>query len=81
MKILGNILGFLLGLALMAVVGFYGYLTAKRFVALFARLDFTVALVTAIATVTVLLAAKAGKSIFAPTRPEPTSSSSVYGRR
>jgi len=56
-QILGNILGVVLALALTAAIGFYGYIAAKRFVALFARLDFTVAMVTATATVTVLLAA------------------------
>jgi hypothetical protein len=57
MKILGNILGTLLALALLAALGFYGFLTAKRAVVLFARLDFTVALVTATASVAILLAA------------------------
>jgi hypothetical protein len=57
MKTIGNILGTLLALAAVAALGFYGYLAAKRFVALFARLDFTVALVTATASVAVLLAA------------------------
>ncbi|MGZ7051738.1 MAG: hypothetical protein ACXVJ0_06765 [Candidatus Angelobacter sp.] len=56
-KVLGNILGALLALALTAALGFYGYLAAKRFVALFARLDFPVAMVTATAAAAVLLAA------------------------
>jgi hypothetical protein len=56
MKILGNILGALLALALTIALGYYGYITAKRFVVLFARLDFSVAMVTATATVVVLLA-------------------------
>ena len=55
--ILGNILGALLALALTAALGYYGYRTAKRFVVLFSRLDFTVAMVTATATVAILLAA------------------------
>src|SRR6476646_5909184 len=55
--ILGNIFGALLALALTAALGYYGYIAAKRFVVLFARLDFTVAMVTATATVAVLLAA------------------------
>ncbi|MCU1255834.1 MAG: hypothetical protein JWM83_2133 [Candidatus Angelobacter sp.] len=55
--ILGNILGVVLALALAAALGFYGYLAAKRFVVFFARLDFTVAMVTAIATLALLLAA------------------------
>jgi hypothetical protein len=54
---LGNIFGALLALALTAALGYYGYIAAKRFVALFARLDFTVAMVTATATVVLLLAA------------------------
>jgi hypothetical protein len=57
MKTIGNIFGTLLALALTAALGFYGYLAAKRFVVFFARLDFTVAMVTATASVTVLLAA------------------------
>ena len=56
MKTLGSILGALLGLACTAVVGFYGYIAAKRFVVLFARLDFPVAMVTATACTTLLLA-------------------------
>jgi hypothetical protein len=56
MKILGNIVGTLLALALIATLGFGGYLSAKRYVTLFARLDFTVALVTATAVVVVFLA-------------------------
>jgi len=55
--ILGNIFGALLALALTAALGYYGYIAAKRFVVLFARLDFTVAMVTATATVALLLAA------------------------
>jgi hypothetical protein len=55
--VLGNILGVSLALALTAAIGFYGYLAAKRFVALFARLDFPVAMVTATATVALLLSA------------------------
>ncbi|MGZ4843623.1 MAG: hypothetical protein ACXV7C_02885 [Candidatus Angelobacter sp.] len=55
--VLGNIVGALLALALTAALGFYGYLAAKRFVALFARLDFPVAMVTATAAAAVLLAA------------------------
>ena len=55
--ILGNIFGALLALALTAAIGYYGYMAAKRFVVLFARPDFTVAMVTATATVAVLLAA------------------------
>ena len=56
-KVLGNILGVSLALALTAAIGFYGYLAAKRFVVFFARLDFTVAMVTATATVALLLSA------------------------
>lgn len=55
--VLGNILGVALALALTAALGYYGYFAAKRFVALFARLDFTVAMVTATATVAILLSA------------------------
>lgn len=55
--VLGNILGISLALALTAAIGFYGYLAAKRFVVLFARLDFPVAMVTATATVALLLSA------------------------
>jgi hypothetical protein len=55
--VLGNILGVSLALALTAAIGFYGYLAAKRFVVLFARLDFPVAMVTATATVALLLSA------------------------
>jgi predicted small integral membrane protein len=55
--VLGNILGVSLALALTAAIGFYGYLAAKRFVMLFARLDFPVAMVTATATVALLLSA------------------------
>src|SRR6266481_2120340 len=55
--VLGNILGVILALALTAALGYYGYIAAKRFVVLFARLDFPVAMVTATATVVVLLAA------------------------
>src|SRR6266481_9134939 len=55
--ILGNILGAALALALTAALGYYGYIAAKRFVVLFARLDFPVAMVTGTATVAVLLAA------------------------
>ncbi len=55
--VLGNILGVSLALALTAALGFYGYLAAKRFVVLFARLDFSVAMVTATATLALLLAA------------------------
>lgn len=55
--ILGNIFGALLALALTAALGYYGFIAAKRFAVLFARLDFTVAMVTATATVAVLLAA------------------------
>jgi hypothetical protein len=55
--VLGNILGVSLALALTAAIGFYGYLAAKRFVVLFARLDFPVAMVTATATVGLLLSA------------------------
>jgi hypothetical protein len=57
MKTIGNIFGTLLALALTAALGFYGYLAAKRFVVFFARLDFTVAMVTATATLALLLAA------------------------
>jgi hypothetical protein len=57
MQTIGRILGVLLALALTAAIGFYGYLAAKRFVVLFARLDFTVAMVTATAVVALLLAA------------------------
>jgi hypothetical protein len=56
-KVLGNIVGVLLALALTAALGYYGYFVAKRFVVLFARLDFPVAIVTATATVALLLAA------------------------
>lgn len=56
-KILGNILGASLALALTAALGFYGFIAAKRFVVLFSRLDFTVAMVTATATVALLLGA------------------------
>jgi|SRR5579859_1045618 len=55
--ILGNIFGALLALALTAALGYYGYIAAKRFVVLFARLDFPVAMVTATATIAMLLAA------------------------
>lgn len=55
--VLGNIFGALLALALTAALGYYGYMAAKRFAVLFARLDFTVAMVTATATMAVLLAA------------------------
>lgn len=55
--VLGNIFGALLALALTAALGYYGYFAAKRFVVLFARLDFPVAMVTATATVAILLAA------------------------
>ena len=55
--ILGNIFGALLALALTAALGYYGYIAAKRFAVLFARLDFTVAMVTATATMALLLAA------------------------
>jgi hypothetical protein len=55
--VLGNILGVSLALALTAAIGFYGYVAAKRFVVLFARLDFPVAMVTATATVALLLSA------------------------
>ncbi|HXA83759.1 MAG TPA: hypothetical protein VNZ47_01710 [Candidatus Dormibacteraeota bacterium] len=55
--VLGNIFGALLALALTAALGYYGYIAAKRLAVLFARLDFTVAMVTVTATVTVLLAA------------------------
>ena len=55
--VLGNIFGALLALALTAALGYYGYIAAKRFAVLFARLDFTVAMVTATASVAVLLAA------------------------
>lgn len=55
--ILGNIFGAVLALALTAALGYYGFIAAKRFAVLFARLDFTVAMVTATATVAVLLAA------------------------
>jgi len=57
MKTLGSIFGAVLALALTAAIGYYGYIAAKRFVVLFARLDFTVAMVTATATVALLLAA------------------------
>jgi hypothetical protein len=57
MKTLGSIFGALLALALSAALGYYGYIAARRFVVLFARLDFTVAMVTATATVALLLAA------------------------
>jgi K+-sensing histidine kinase KdpD len=56
-NVLGNIFGALLALALTAALGYYGYIAAKRFVVLFARLDFTVAMVTATATMALLLAA------------------------
>lgn len=55
--VLGNIFGALLALALTAALGYYGYFAAKHFVVLFARLDFPVAMVTATATVAILLAA------------------------
>lgn len=55
--ILGNIFGALLALALTAALGYYGYLAAKRFVVLFARLNFPVAMVTATGTAALLLAA------------------------
>jgi hypothetical protein len=55
--VLGNIFGALLALALTAALGYYGYIAVKRFAVLFARLDFTVAMVTATATMAVLLAA------------------------
>ena len=55
--VLGNIFGALLALALTAALGYYGYIAAKRFAVLFARLDFPVAMVTATATVALLLAA------------------------
>ena len=55
--VLGNIFGALLALALTAALGYYGYIAAKRFAVLFARLDFTVAMVTATATMALLLAA------------------------
>ena len=55
--VLGNIFGALLALAVTAALGYYGYMAAKRFAVLFARLDFTVALVTATATMALLLAA------------------------
>ncbi|HEV3037481.1 MAG TPA: hypothetical protein VHA33_06815 [Candidatus Angelobacter sp.] len=57
MKLIGSIFGVLLALALTAVLGYYGFVAAKRFVVLFARLDFPVAMVTAIVTVALLLAA------------------------
>jgi len=57
MKILGNILGVLIALALIATLGLGGYFAVRRFIALFARLDFQVALVTAMVTVALLLAA------------------------
>lgn len=55
--VLGNIFGALLALALTAALGYYGYVAAKRFAVLFSRLDFTVAMVTATATMAMLLAA------------------------
>lgn len=55
--ILGNIFGALLALALTAALGYYGFIAAKRFVVLFAGLDFTVAMVTATATAGLLLGA------------------------
>jgi hypothetical protein len=57
MKTIGNILGTLFALALMVALGFYGFLAAKRVAQLFARLDFTVALVTTTVSVAVLVAA------------------------
>jgi hypothetical protein len=57
MKTLGSIFGALLGLACTAALGFGGYIAAKRFAVLFARLDFTVAMVTATTTVALLLGA------------------------
>src|SRR5262245_6349069 len=57
MKLIGSIFGALLGLACTAALGFGGYIAAKRFVALYARLDFTVAMVTATATAALLLGA------------------------
>jgi hypothetical protein len=57
MKILGNILGVLVALALIAALGIGGYFAVRRFIALFVRLDFQVAMVTAIVTAAVLLAA------------------------
>jgi hypothetical protein len=56
-RVLGNIFGTLLALALTAALGYYGYIAAKRFIVLFARLDFPVAMVTATAMLTLLLAA------------------------
>ena len=56
-NILGNILGIALALSLTAALGYYGYFAAKRFVVLFARLDFPVAMVTATACMALLLAA------------------------
>jgi len=55
--VLGNIFGALMGLALTAALGYYGFIAAKRFTGFYARLDFTVAMVTATATVALLLAA------------------------
>jgi hypothetical protein len=57
MRILGNILGTTLALALTAALAFGGYLAVKRFVAFFVRLDFQIAMVTVIGTVALLLAA------------------------
>lgn len=56
MKTLGNIFGAILALAFSAGLCYGGYLAAKRYIALFARLDFTVAMVTATVVVAVLLA-------------------------
>jgi hypothetical protein len=57
MKTLGNIFGVLVALALTAVLGYGGYSAAMRFAALFGRLDFQAAVVTATATGALLLAA------------------------
>jgi hypothetical protein len=57
MKTLGNIFGVLVALGLTAILGYGGYSAALRFAALFARLDFQAAMVTATAAGALLLAA------------------------
>lgn len=57
MKILGNILGSILAVGIVAALGLSGYWAAKHYLTLFARLDFTIAIVTGTAVVTLLVAA------------------------